>query len=147
MIRIKTFNKIALILIGILGLTACNKSPRIDFHSYQELCGYSFFNNGWFPDILRVDAIKIQETYDVNNKHLFGKFDFTIREAYDSIVAGYPVVERDSVVAQIEKIKTPCCPEWFVPNDELSNEKYLFVYHNGFYLIMDKRANRFYFLR
>ena len=139
--------KIAAVLGVWLWLTSCNESPYVEFHSYQELNEYEFFSNGWFPEILREDAFGIQETYDVTNKHLFGKFDFKRRTACDSILANYRIVEKDSLVDRIEKINKPRYPQWFIRKEEFGNDRCIFVKHKDFFLIVEKEANRIYFVR
>lgn len=138
--------KASLILVCFF-LLSCYESPQVDFHSYQELSEYNFIGNGWFPEILGKDAYGIQETYDSNNHHLFGKFDFTFRSGYDSIMKSYPVLEEDSLLKRIEEIKKPHCPAWFISKEELVNNHYIRVKHNNFYLVMNKKVNRIYFLR
>jgi hypothetical protein len=139
--------KITIFLTACLCLYSCNESPHIDFHSYQELSEYDFIRKGWFPEILKDDAFSIKESYDVNNKHLFGKFDFKNRPRYDSIFNSYLIVEKDSLLEKIEDIHKPRCPKWFVPKEYLTEDKYLIRRYNDFYLIMEKKANRIYFLR
>jgi hypothetical protein len=139
--------RIALLLSACLSLYSCSESPHIDFHSYQELCEYEFIQNGWFPELLSEDASGIQETYDVNNKHLYGKFDFKNRPNYDSIMNNYSSVAKDSLIGRIEKIRKPRCPKWFIPMKDLTNNNYIIAEHNNFYLIMDKKANRIYYVR
>ena len=85
--------KIASLMIVWLCLSSCYESPHIDFHSYQELSEYNFISNGWIPEVVGNDAYSIQETYDVNNNHLFGKFDFKDRPKYDSIIKNYLIAE------------------------------------------------------
>ena len=130
-----------------LWLTSCNELPYVEFHSYQELNEYEFFSNGWFPEIIREDAFGIQETYDVTSKHLFGKFDFKQRPAYDSIIANYRIVEKDSLLDRIEKINKPLYPQWFIQKKDFAGDKCLFVKQNDFYLIVEKESNRIYFVR
>jgi len=130
-----------------LWLTSCNESPYVEFHSYQELNEYNFFSNGWFPEILQEDAFGIQETYDVTSKHLFGKFDFKQRPDYDSIIANYRIVEKDSLLDQIEKINRPRYPQWFIQKEEFASDRCIFVKHHDIYLIVKKDANRIYFIR
>jgi len=139
--------KIGLFFAAWLSFFSCNESPHIDFHSYEELSNYEFIQNGWFPEILNHDASDIRETYDVNNKHLFGKFDFKNRINYDSIVAGYSVVEKDSLIKRIKEIKRPRRPEWFIHPKDLTDNNFVFTVHNNFYLIIEKEKNRIYFLR
>jgi hypothetical protein len=38
---------IAILLIAGFGLSSYNESPKVDFHSYEELSGYDFITNGW----------------------------------------------------------------------------------------------------
>jgi hypothetical protein len=101
-------------MIVWLSLFSCNESPQIDFHSYQELAEYNFICNGWIPEVLGNDAYSIHETYDVNSNHLFGKFDFKLRPTYDSIIKNYQLVEEDSLLERIKKIKRPRYPSWFI---------------------------------
>jgi len=138
---------IGLFLAAWLPIFSCNESPHIDFHSYEELSNYEFIQNGWFPEMLNHDALDIRETYDVNNKHLFGKFDFKNRQNYDSIIAGYSVVEKDSMIKRIKEIKSPLLPEWFMHPKDLIDNKFVFIAHNKFYLIIEKEKNRIYFFR
>lgn len=141
------FTKITTLLGIWLWLTSCNESPYVEFHSYQELTEYNFFSNGWFPEILKEDAFGIQETYDVTSKHVFGKFDFKQRPDYDSIITNYRIVKKDSLLDQIGKINKPRYPQWFIQKEKLANNRCLFVKHHDFYLIVEKEANRIYFIR
>lgn len=139
--------KIAAVLGVWLWFTSCNESPYVEFHSYQELNEYEFFSNGWFPEILKEDAFGIQETYDVTSKHVFGKFDFKRRPAYDSIIANYSIEAKDSLLDRMGKIYKPRYPQWFIQKEDFANDKCLFVKQNDFYLIVEKKANRIYFFR
>ena len=139
--------KIAILLIAGLNLSSCNESPKVDFHSYEELSGYAFIDNGWIPEILNDDASGILETYDIASNHLYGKFDFKNRTKYDSIIKSYIIVDRDSLLEKIEKIKKPRCPEWFISKEDITNDKYIVAKNKDFYLMMDKEANRIYYLR
>lgn len=130
-----------------LWIASCNQSPQIDFHSYQELSEYSYIGNGWIPEILGEDAYGIQETYDIYNNHLFGKFDFTNRTIYDSIINTYQPMKLDSIVARINTIDRPRCPDWFIEIDNLSTTKQKMVKHDNFFLIMMEGQNRIYFVR
>jgi hypothetical protein len=98
-------------------------------------------------EILNDDASAIQETYDIASNHLYGKFDFKNRTKYDSIIKSYIVVRRDSLLEKIEKINRPRCPEWFISKEDITNDKYIIVKNKDFYLMMDKEANRIYYLR
>jgi hypothetical protein len=144
--KIGRISKIGLLFV-LITLFSCYEGAHIDFRSYQELAKYNFLDNGWFPEILKADAKEILEVYDVNNKHLYGKFDFSQREKYDSIVNSYTVANADSLLERVKNINTPHYPEWFVPKKELANDKYMIFYHSDFYLITEKRTNRIYFLR
>jgi hypothetical protein len=135
------------LLIILFFLYSFNESPHIDFHSYQELLEYDFIKNGWFPAILRDDAYMIQETFDYTSKHLFGRFDFKNRSNYDSIIQMYPLIELDSLINQIEKINIPAYPDWFVPKENINKSNFILVKENDFYIIMERKANRIYFLR
>ena len=139
--------KIASLMIVWLCLFSCYESPHIDFHSYQELSEYNFISNGWIPEVIGNDAYSIQETYDVNNKHLFGKFDFKDRPKYDSIIKNYLIAEEDSLLIRIKEINKPRCPEWFIPKENLTKDKCVMVKVENFYLIMEKKRNRIYYLR
>ena len=130
-----------------LCFSSCYESPHIDFHSYQELSEYNFITHGWIPELMGEDAYAIQETYDVNNRHLFGKFEFKDRVRYDSIIKSYSVVEGDSLLAAIKAINKPRYPKWFIPKEELVKGNYIMVKHENFYLIMEKNGNRIYYLR
>lgn len=130
-----------------LCVLSCNESPQVDFHSYQELSEYNFISNGWIPEVLGTDAYSIQETYDINNHHLFGKFDFKYRSNYDSIMKSYPMLEEDSLLKKIEEIKKPRYPAWFVPKEDLKKDNYMMVKYKDFFVIMEKRTNRIYYLR
>lgn len=143
----KSNSGIAILAITWLLLFSCNESPSIDFHSYQELSGYSFIQNGWFPEILKGDAYSIKETYDVNNKHVFGKFEFSDRTKYDSIICTYSIVERDTLLAKIDEIDKPLYPEWFITKSDLDKGNYTSVKHMDLYLIIEKGINRIYFIR
>lgn len=145
--KIAKIIKIAIVLITGLCLSSCNESPHVDFHSYQELSEYDFIINGWIPEIMNDDAHLIQETYDMNSNHLYGKFDFKDRTKYDSIIKSYITVGSDSLLEKIESIKRPRCPEWFISKKDITKDKYIISKHNDFYLIMEKEANRIYFLR
>jgi hypothetical protein len=136
-----------LFLFAFFCFSSCNESPKIDFHSFAELSQYDFIVNGWFPDILQNDAYNIQETYDINSKHLFGKFDFNDRSGYDSIISTCLVVQADSLIEHIEKIKKPEFPQWFIPNDDLNNSRYTVVKQKEFYLIIERDKNRIYYVR
>jgi len=140
-------NKIALFLIVWFSLSSCNESPQVDFHSYQELAEYDFIINGWFPEILGDDASGILETYDNQNRHLFGKFDFKRRPEYESAVKSYLIAEKDSLFERIENISKPRYPKWFIPKEDLTDDKYIIAKHDNFYLILEKKSNRIYYLR
>ena len=140
-------SKIALFLIVWFCFSSCNESPRVDFHSYQELAEYDFIINGWIPEILGDDASGIVETYDNQNRHLFGKFDFKRRPEYELAVRSYIKAEKDSLLERIEKIDKPRYPKWFVPKADLTGDKYILAKHNNFYLILDKKSNRIFYLR
>ena len=134
-------------LIGCFCLSTCNESPQVDFHSFQELAEYDFISNGWFPEILGDDASGIQETYDNQNKHLFGKFDFRSRPEYESVIKSYLIAEKDSLFERIEKINKPRYPKWFIPKADLTCDKYIIAKHDNFYLILEKKSNRIFYLR
>ena len=140
---IKTY----LLMIVCLSLFSCIESPQIDFQSYQELSGYNFISNGWFPDILGVDSYNILETYDLNNNHAFGKFEFKQRPVYDSIIRNYQSVNADTLLTSLNKIGKPQYPSWFIPKAEVSGRNYIVVKQNNFYLLMEKKSNRIYFFR
>lgn len=139
--------KIVLGMIVCLCLSSCSESPQVDFYSYQELSEYNFINNGWIPEIVGNDAYAIRETYDINNNHLFGKFDFKYRPKYDSITKSYLVMKKDSVLARVEKINKPRYPKWFIPKEDLTKGNYILLKYGDFYLIMEKKINRIYYLR
>jgi len=141
------FVKTITFLIICFFLYSCNESSHIDFHSYQELSEYDFINNGWFPEILKDDAYMIQETFDYNNKHLFGKFDFKNRSNYDSIIHTYLLADRDSLINHIGKINNPNYPDWFVPKENINKNNFILAKENDFFIIMERKANRIYFLR
>lgn len=140
-------NKITLFIIAMFCLSSCNESPQVDFHSYQELAEYDFIINGWFPEILGDDATGIMETYDIQSRHLFGRFDFRRRSEYESFIKSCPVLEKDSLFKRIVQINKPRYPKWFIPKADLSCDKYIFAKHDNFYLILEKKSNRIYFLR
>jgi hypothetical protein len=140
-------SRILFILIVWLSVLSCHESPHVDFHSYQELAEYNFIGNGWIPEILGKDAVGIQETYDVNNTHLFGKFDFKFRLTYDSIIKKYQPVTQDSLLEQIKKIKMPRYPAWFIQKNDLKKENFVLAKNKEFYIIMEKKTNRIYYLR
>jgi hypothetical protein len=133
--------------IVCLCFSSCYESRHVDFHSYQELAEYSFISDGWIPEVMGQDACDIQETYDINNNHLFGKFDFKNRPVYDSIFKSCVVVREDSLLAKIDAIRKPRCPEWFISKERLGRSNYLMVKQQDFYLIMEKSRNRIYYLR
>jgi hypothetical protein len=135
------------LIVLLFGLISCNESPTIDFHSYEEMTKYNFIENGWFPEILNEDAINIDETYNIVNKHAFGKFDFKNRTKYDSVIRTYPPITKDSLSIMIDKIERPVYPDWFITKDSINYDKYILAKHNDFFLIMDKTSNRIYFLR
>jgi hypothetical protein len=139
--------KTSTLLLVWLCIYSCNESPHIDFHSYQELSEYSFISNNWIPALVGKDAYTIQETYDTNNKHVFGKFDFKFRTDYDSIMKSYPATENDSLFARIAEILKPGYPEWFIPKEDLKKGNYVLAKYENFYLIMEKKVNRIYYLR
>jgi len=130
-----------------LCFSSCYESRHVDFHSYQELSEYSFISDGWIPEVMGQDACAIQETYDINNNHLFGKFDFRNRPVYDSIFKSCVVVQEDSLFAKIDAIKKPRCPKWFIPKERFLKSNYLMVKQQDFYLIMDRKKNIMYYLR
>jgi hypothetical protein len=133
--------------IALICFSSCYESRHVDFHSYQELSEYSFISAGWIPEVMGLDACAIQETYDVNNNHLFGKFDFKNRPIYDSIFKTCVAVGEDSLLAQIEQINKPRCPKWFIPKERLIKRNYLMVKQQNFYLMMDRKRNIMYYLR
>ena len=137
----------AICLTAWICLSSCYESPRIDFHSYQELSEYNFIRNGWFPEILQPDAYNILETYDVNNSHLFGKFKFRNRPTYDSIIHTYRTVKPDSLLRKIEKNNKPRYPKWFVTKEDIAKNKYRMAEHHDFYLVLDDKTNTVYYLR
>jgi len=137
----------ALLILFLQCLGSCTESPHIDFHSYQELSGYNFIGDGWFPQILGKDAINIQATYDVATHHVFGKFDFTDRSAYDSIIQGYHIVRIDSLLATIKEIRKPRYPAWFIPKEDITEGNYTMATYESFYLLIDKKRNCIYFVR
>jgi len=128
-------------------LSSCYESPHIDFHSYQELSEYDFIRNGWIPDVVGIDATNIQETYDNTNHQVFGKFDFKNRPLYDSIIKSYNPVETDLLISRIKEIKKPRYPSWFILLQDITRDNCMIAKHDNFYLIMDKKVNRIYFLR
>ena len=139
--------KTAFIVIVCLCIFSCNESPQIDFQSYQELSGYNFISNGWFPEILGTDSYNILETYDLNNNHAFGKFEFKQRPVYDSIIKNYRLVKAETLMSSLNMIGKPLYPAWFIPKAEVSGLNYVIVKQNTFYLLMEKKANRIYFFR
>ena len=139
--------QIALLILFLQCIGSCTESPHIDFHSYQELSGYNFIGNGWFPEILGKDAGSIQATYDVATHHVYGKFDFTDRATYDSIIQGYHRVRKDSLLTTIKEIRKPRYPAWFIPGKDITNGNYVVATDAGFYLLMDKKRNCIYFVR
>lgn len=143
----RRFINTTLILTAWFYLSSCNESPHIDFYSFQELSQYDFIRNGWFPDILQKDAVNIRETFDYNNKHVFGKFEFTHRPTYDSIFNSCLIVERDSLLKNIEKIKKPAYPKWFISKRDLNTNQYLVGKQKEFYLIMEVGKNCIYYFR
>lgn len=139
--------KITALISLWLSHASCNQSPQIDFHSYQELSEYSYIGNGWIPEILGADASGIQETYDIYNNHLYGKFEFANRAIYDSIINTYQPIKLDSIVAKINAIERPRCPDWFIEIDNISATKQKMLKHDNFYLIADMNQHRIYYLR
>lgn len=139
--------KLKILAIIWLFLFSCNESPNIDFHSYQELSEYNFIRDGWFPEILKADAYNIRETYDVNNKHVFGKFEFSDKTKYDSIIRTYSKADMDALFVRIDKIDKPSYPEWFISKSDLNKGNYTLVEQMDFYLIMLKETNKIYYLR
>jgi hypothetical protein len=139
--------KTAILLIAWLCVSSCYESPEVDFHSYQELSEYEFIYNGFFPEILKEDATHIQATYDITNKHVFGDFDFKRRSEYDLVINSYSIANKDSLLERIKKIHQPRTPKWFIPKEDLLKDNYLIVKHQNFYLMMDRKINRIYFLR
>ncbi|MGE5796637.1 MAG: hypothetical protein ACM339_11815 [Ignavibacteria bacterium] len=119
------FVKTITLLIICFFLYSCNESAHVDFHSYQELSEYDFINNGWFPEILKDDAYMIQETFDIGNKQLFGKFDFKNRSKYDSIIHTYHLTDRDSLINHIGKINKPIYPDWFVSKENININNFI----------------------
>ena len=140
---IKTYS----LMIVCLCLFSCNESPQIDFQSYQELSGYNFISNGWFPDILGADSYNILETYDLNNRDAFGKFNFKQRAVYDSIIRNYQSVKADSLLSRLNKIGKPGYPSWFIPKAEVSDRNYILAKQNNFWLLMDRKSNRIFFFK
>jgi hypothetical protein len=136
-----------LFLLAFFCFSSCDESPKIDFHSFQELSQYDFIRNGWFPEILQNDACNIQETYDINNKHIFGKFDFIEKSKYDSIISTCLLVPMDSLIEHMEKINKPKYPQWFIPKDDLKNSRYTVVKQKEFYLIIERDKSRIYYVR
>jgi len=139
--------KITTWILVLISLSSCYESPHIDFHSFQELSEYNFIRNGWIPEAVGNDAINIQETYEVANHHVFGKFDFKFRSTYDSIIQSYEHVEKDSLLARIEEIHKLRYPAWFIPKADLTTNNYRIAKHKNFYLILDRKINRIYYLR
>jgi len=139
--------KTVFLSIAYLCFSSCYESRHVDFHSYQELAEYSFISDGWIPEVMGQDACAIQETYDINNNHLFGKFNFKNRPVYDSIFKSCVLVSEDSLFAKIDAIRKPRCPEWFIPKERLVKSNYLMVKQQDFYLILEKKRNRIYYFR
>lgn len=137
----------AILFLLLHCLVSCSESPHIDFHSYQELSGYNFIGDGWFPGILGKDAGNIQATYDVATHHVYGKFDFTNRSTYDSIIQRYRVVGIDSLLAMIKEIRKPRYPAWFIQKKDITEGNYVVATHEEFFLLMDKKRNCIYFVR
>ena len=136
-----------ILILFLQCFVSCTESPHIDFHSYQELSGYNFIRNGWIPEILGNDACNIQATYNVASQHVFGKFYFTNRIAYDSILRNYHVPGKDSLLARIGEIRKPRFPEWFIPKESITESNYVMAKYGNFYLLMDKKDNSIYFVR
>ena len=146
-LKMKRTIQTTLLILFLQCLVSCSESPHIDFHSYQELSGYNFIGNGWFPEILGRDAINIQATYDMATHHVYGKFDFKNRASYDSIIQRYHLVRTDSILAMITEIRKPRYPSWFIPKEEITDSNYVVATHEDFYLLMDKKRNNIYFVR
>jgi len=139
--------QIALLILFLQCIGSCTESPHIDFHSYQELSGYNFIGNGWFPEILGKDAGSIQATYDVATHHVYGKFDFTDRATYDSIIQGYHRVRIDSLLEMIKEIRKPRYPAWFIPKVDITEGNCVVTKYEDFFLVMEKKRNCIYFVR
>lgn len=139
--------KTALLLSACLWFTSCNESPYVVFHTYQELTGYDFIGEGRIPEIVNENAVEIRETYNIVNKHIFGSFDFIHRPEYDSVIMSYDTGDIDSLLKRIEETGSPRYPKWFIPKENLTGGHYIIARHEGFYLMMDKKVNRIYFLR
>jgi len=136
-----------LLITMLLCLGACNDTPMVVFHSYDELTEYSFFGDDWVPEIVQNDITDIRETYAVENGHVFGRLDFVHRALYDSIFGQYGKANQDSVLMKIHSIKRPKYPDWFIPENELISGKYAIATHHGFYLWMAQAQNRIYFVK
>lgn len=139
--------KLSFFLILFLSFSGCNESPYVEFYSYHELLEYDFFSHGWFPGILKEDAFGIKETYDITNRHAFGKFEFKQRDLYEPDFKTCRSVPADSLLGKIEEIKRPSFPKWFVPKENIAKSQYLLLKYNDFFLIVEKNTNCIYFLR
>ena len=146
-IKIKKIFKLAFLFTVCLCFSSCNESPYVIFHTYQELSEYDFISEGRIPEILDVDAIEIRETYDITNKHIFGSFDFIRRPKYDSVIMSYPTGDKSSLLKMIKEIKKPRYPKWFIPEEDIIRGQYIIAKQKDFYLLMDKKVDRIYFLR
>jgi len=135
------------LLTALFCLSSCNESPYVIFHTYQELSEYDFISQGRIPEIVNDDAVEIRETYDIAKNHIFGSFDFVRRTEYDSVIKCYSTGDKDSLIKRIEEINKPRYPKWFIPIEALTGGQYIIAKHKDFYLMMDKNANRIFFLR
>lgn len=119
----------------------------MEFYSYRELMEYEFFSHGWFPGILKEDALAIKETYDVSSRHAFGQFEFKQRELYEAELSKCQLVASGLLLDKVESVKRPVLPKWFAQKDNITKGKYLLVKYDDFYLLAEKNANRIYFFR
>lgn len=139
--------KAGLLLLAVACLASCKESPVVDFHSYEELLEYPYYSNGWYPDIARDDLFDIRETYDTYNKHVIGRYEFKIRPRYDSMVAHFAAASKEEALKKLAEIDHPQYPAWLDDIKNLNTDKYRFFKQGDFYLLMDKKENRFIFFK
>lgn len=99
------------------------------------------------PRDIKGGCFAIKETYDVGSRHAFGRFEFKQREFYENELKTCQLVSATLLLGKIESIEQPAFPKWFVSKENIKNGQYLLARYDDFYLIVEKNANRIYFLR
>lgn len=88
------------------------------------LSGY--LNNGWIPNVLPKNATNIIEINDIDNNHLWGRFNYDCFEKLDSLNSNISnKISFKDLENKIKEINRPKIPEWFFNLE--SNRKKSFI--------------------